>query len=98
MSVEVWPISHRFLVLQLSPQPKSSIEVMNAALQKSTASSVVLENINSPDGNKENVAPQVTSNLTNMKVYSANKRPLRFLLANLNGSIKRYLKMKIPVL
>jgi hypothetical protein len=55
---------------------------------------------NSPDANKENVAPQGTTKPINKKVYSANNRPLRFLLADLNGSIKCYLKkmMMITVL
>jgi len=52
MSVEVWPISHHFLVLQLLLQPNSSIEVMDPALQQSTADSVVLDNIDSTVSHK----------------------------------------------
>ena len=53
---------------------------------------------NTLNSNKENVAPQGTTEPINKKVYSANKRPLRFLLANLNSSIKCYLKMPITML
>jgi hypothetical protein len=50
---------------------------------------------NSPDANKENVAPQGTTKPINAKVYSANNRLLRFLLADLDGSIKCYLEMMV---
>jgi hypothetical protein len=52
MSVEVWPISHPFLVLQLLPQPNSSIEVMDPALQQLTAGSVVLDNVDNTVSHK----------------------------------------------
>jgi len=53
---------------------------------------------NSWDSNKENIVPYSITKLINAKVYSVNKRHLRFLLANLNSNIKCYLKIKIIVL
>jgi hypothetical protein len=51
MPVEVWSISHPFIVLQLLPQPNSSIEVMDPALQP-TADSAVLDNIDNTVSHK----------------------------------------------
>jgi hypothetical protein len=53
---------------------------------------------NSLDANKENVAPQGTTKPINAKVYSANNRLFRFLLADLNSSIKCYLKMIVIIM
>ena len=51
MSVEVWSISHPFLVLQLLPQPNSSIKVMDPTLQP-MVDSIVLDSIDNTVSHK----------------------------------------------